>query len=256
MTGLQNDLSSHFAFHEQNTIAARAPLLPWVRLSCGRPALGPMDVLSRLVIMGMALVTLSACSALQPSAAPATTFYSLNNTPQPASGVAKALPMPTGTDPSAPTLLVNRTHATAGFDSPRIIYLREAHKLEYFAQSQWVEPPASMLGPLLAAAIAKTGAFRAVVLMPGAASGELRLDTDIIRLQHEFQTSPSQVRLTLRATLVDDKTRRVLAWQELEALEPASSEDAYGGVLAANRAVQKVVDQLAGFLAGQVISKN
>ena len=155
-----------------------------------------------------------------------------------------------------PTLLINPPHAAAGFDSPRIIYLREPHKLEYFALSQWVEPPARMLGPLLAAAIEKTGAFRAVVLMPGAASGELRLDTDIIRLQHEFQTSPSQLRLTLRATLVDDKTRRVLAWQEFEAVEPASSEDAYGGVLAANRAVQKVVTQLAGFLAGQALIKD
>jgi cholesterol transport system auxiliary component len=146
-------------------------------------------------------------------------------------------------------LLINPPHAAAGFDSPRIIYLREPHKLEYFALSQWVEPPARMLGPLLAAAIEKTGAFRAVVLMPGAASGELRLDTDLIRLQHEFQTSPSQVRLTLRATLVDDKTRRVLAWQAFEAIEPAGSEDAAGGVLAANRAMQTVVDQLAGFLA-------
>ena len=52
------------------------------------------------------------------------------------------------------------------------------------------------------------------------------------------------------------KTRRVLAWQEFEAIEPADSEDAYGGVLAANRAVQKVVDQLAGFLAGQALSKH
>ena len=210
----------------------------------------------RLAVIGVALAALGACSALQPSAAPATTFYSLNNTPQPASGVAKALPMPASTAASAPTLLVNRTHAAAGFDSPRIIYLREAHKLEYFAQSQWVEPPARMLGPLLTAAIEKTGAFRAVVLMPGAASGELRLDTDIIRLQHEFQTSPSQVRLTLRATLVNNKTRRVLAWQEFEALEPADSEDAYGGVLAANRAVQTVVDKLAGFLVGQMLPKD
>ena len=135
-------------------------------------------------------------------------YYSLNTTPQSASVVAKALPAPTSMASRAPTLLINPPHAAAGFDSPRIIYLREPHKLEYFALSQWVEPPARMLGPLLATAIEKTGAFRAVVLMPGAASGELRLDTDLIRLQHEFQTSPSQVRLTLRATLVDDKTRR------------------------------------------------
>ena len=212
--------------------------------------------LFHFVVMGVALAVLSACSALQPSATPATTYYALNNTPQPAPVVDKAMPTSTITAAMAPTLLINPPHAAAGFDSPRIIYLREAHKLEYFALSQWVEPPARMLGPLLAAAIEKTGAFRAVVLMPGAASGELRLDTDIIRLQHEFQTSPSQLRLTLRATLVDDKTRRVLAWQEFEAVEPASSEDAYGGVLAANRAVQKVVDQLAGFLVGQALIKD
>jgi cholesterol transport system auxiliary component len=199
-----------------------------------------------LAIIGASLAALSACSALAPASAPATIFYALNS---PAPTLAHAFAAPNLLVSSAPTLLINPPHAAAGFDSPRIIYLREAHKLDYFALSQWVEPPARMLGPLLVNAIEKTGAFRAVVLMPGAASGELRLDTDLVRLQHDFQTRPSQVRLTLRATLVDDKTRRVLAWHEFEAAEPADSEDAYGGVLAANRAVQRVADQLAGFLA-------
>lgn len=229
MSGIKNNLSSRFARNDSSSAGRRS--------------------LFRFVVMGVSLASLCACSLLRPATTPATTFYSLSNPPQSASVVGKALPTPAITASKAPTLLINPTHAAAGFDSPRIIYLREPHKLEYFALSQWVDPPARLLGPLLAAAIEKTGAFRAVVLMPGAASGELRLDTDIIRLQHEFQTRPSQVRLTLRATLVDDKTRRVLAWQEFEAVEPTDSEDAYGGVLAANRAVQKVVDQLASFLA-------
>ena len=80
-----------------------------------------------------------------------------------------------------------------------------------------------MLGPLLVAAIEQTGAFSAVVLTPGAAGGDLRLDTEIVRLQHEFQTSPSRVRFTLRAYLVDDKTRRVLAWRQFEAAADAAS---------------------------------
>ena len=212
--------------------------------------------LLRLAVMAVSMVMLSACSALRPASTPATTYYALGNPPRSASAVGKALPIAAITASKASTLLINPPHAASGFDSPRIIYLREPHKLEYFALSQWVDPPARLLGPLLVTAINKTGAFRAVVLMPGAASGELRLDTDIIRLQHEFLTHPSQVSLTLRATLVDDKTRRVVAWQEFEAIEPADSEDAYGGVLAANRAVQKVVDQLAGFLAGQALSKH
>jgi cholesterol transport system auxiliary component len=146
-------------------------------------------------------------------------------------------------------LIINPPHAAAGFDSPRIIYLRQPFKLEYFANSEWVEPPARMLGPLLVTAIESSAAFRAVVLTPGAASGDLRLDTMIVRLQHEFQSQPSQIRFTLRATLVDDKTRRVLAWREFEAVAPASSEDAQGGVLAANQAVETVLGELSVFCA-------
>lgn len=204
--------------------------------------------LFRGLALCLLLSGLGACSVLRPTATPATAFYALDRTPLATEDVTPVMPAATV---AAVTLLINPPHAAAGFDSPRIIYLREPHKLDYFALSQWVDPPARMLGPLLASAIEKTGAFRAVVQMPGAASGELRLDTDIIRLQHEFQTSPSQVRFTLRATLVADRTRQVLAWQEFEAIAPANSEDAYGGVVAANRAVQTVVDQLAVFVAAK-----
>lgn len=194
------------------------------------------------------LVSLGGCSALRPTVTPATAFYALDGAQQPVLVAARAVP---ATGLATKTLLINPPHATAGFDSTRIVYLREPHKLDYYALSQWVDPPARMLGPLLVAAIEKTAAVRAVVLMPAAAAGDLRLDTQLIRLQHEFQTQPSQVRFTLRATLLDDRTRQVLAWQEFDAVEPASSEDAYGGVLAANRAVQTVVDQLARFVAAK-----
>ncbi len=194
------------------------------------------------------LLSLGACSALRPTVTPATAFYALDGAQQPAWVAAS------GSGPSSlasQTLLINPPHATAGFDSTRIVYLREPHKLDYYALSQWVDPPARMLGPLLVAAIEKTGAVRAVVLMPAAAAGDLRLDTQVIRLQQEFQNQPSRVRFTLRATLLDDRTRQVLAWQEFDAVESASSEDAYGGVLAANRVVQTVLDQLARFVAAK-----
>lgn len=200
------------------------------------------------IAMGLSALALSACSALSPTATPATAFYVLDGAQKPVVVTARVTPAATV---ATKTLLINPPHAAAGFDSTRIIYLREPHKLDYYALSQWVDPPARMLGPLLVAAIEKTGALRAVLLMPAAGAGELRLDTQIIRLQQEFQTRPSQVRLTLRATLVDDRTRQVLAWQEFDAVEAASSEDAYGGVLAANRAVQTVVDELALFVAAK-----
>lgn len=198
--------------------------------------------LCRLFAAGLFLMAVCACSALRPAATPHPAFYSLDN----ARGLT---PAATPATAAAPTLIINPPHAAAGFDSSRIIYVREPHKLEYFAHSEWVEPPARMLGALLVAAVENTGAFRAVVLTPGAAAGDLRLDTEIIRLQHEFQTSPSRVRFTLRAYLVDDKTRKVLAWREFDALVPATSEDPVGGVVAANRAVQSALENLSAFCA-------
>lgn len=194
----------------------------------------------QLLAASLCLVALGACSALSPTTTPQPAYYALNNVQ---SAALTAMPV------AAPTLIINPPHAAAGYASPRIIYVRDPHKLEYFAHSEWIDPPARMLAPLLVAAVTNSGAFRAVVLTPSAAAGDLRLDTEIIRLQHEFGVSPSHVRFTLRAYLVDNKTRKVLAWHEFDTTVAANSEDPYGGVVAANRAVAIVLENLANFCA-------
>ncbi|MBU1710470.1 MAG: membrane integrity-associated transporter subunit PqiC [Proteobacteria bacterium] len=197
----------------------------------------------RLLATGLSLTALGGCNLLLPSTTPHPSFYSLDSVPETAPATAPA---------TAPTLIINPPVAAAGFDNPRIIYTRQNHKLEYFAHSEWVDSPARMLMPLLVTTIENSGAFRAVVLTPSSATGDLRLDTEIIRLQHEFLTQPSQVHFTLRAYLVDNRTRRVLAWREFDIIMPAASEDTYGGVVAANRAVQTVLEKLATFCADAV----
>jgi len=196
----------------------------------------------------LTVLVLGGCSGLRPSPAPPPAFYALDSVNRPAA-LAPALAA-SAARPSASTLtlIINPPQAVAGFDSQRIIYVREPHKLDYFAHSEWIDPPARMLGPLLVTAIERAGTFRAVVLTPGAATGDWRLDTEIIRLQHEFQTQPSRVRFTLRATLVDDKTRRVLAVREFDATATAAADNPYGGVVAANQVVQTVLTELSQFL--------
>lgn len=190
-------------------------------------------------------LALGGCSALRPTTTTPPAFYAL----EAPTAVATA-PAQSGTARTLPTLMVTPPHAAPGFDSQRIIYVRTDHQREYFARSEWVDPPARMLGPLLVAAMERTGAFAAVVLAPASASGEQRLDTEIVRLQHNFQTTPSRVQFTLRAYLVDDKTRRVLAWREFSDEAVAASDTPQGGVVAANLAVQRVLAQLAQFVAG------
>lgn len=198
--------------------------------------------LCRLLAAGLSVLALGACSVLRPAATPQPAFYALDS-------LIGARPARSAAPDTAPTLVISPPRAAAGFNSQRIIYVREPHKLDYFAYSEWVDPPARMLGPLLVAALQNSGAFRAVVLTPATAAGDLRLDTEIVRLQHEFLNKPSRVRFTLRATLVADRTRRVLAWREFDHAVEAASEDPYGGVVAANRAVQRILDQLSDFCA-------
>jgi cholesterol transport system auxiliary component len=104
-----------------------------------------------------------------------------------------------------------------------------------------------MLTPLIVRTLENSGAFRAVVRGSTSAASELRLDTEVIRLQQEFNVSPSQVRFTLRAVMVDTATRRVVAASEFEAIVASPTEDATGGVIAANQAVGRVLADLTKF---------
>jgi cholesterol transport system auxiliary component len=198
----------------------------------------------RPVAAALSITLLGGCGAIGAAVAPhPTSSYSLADARDTASP-ALAYAALTG-----PTLIVSPPHAAAGFDSHRIMYLRRADQLEYFAHSEWIDTPARMLAPRIVAAVESSGAFRAVVQTPSPAAGEMRLDTEILRLQHEFLSAPSRVRFTLRAYLVESVTRRVIATREFDAAVPATSDDPYAGVVAANRAVQTVLENLSAFCA-------
>lgn len=151
----------------------------------------------------------------------------------------------------APVVLVSPMRARPGFDTRRMAFVRKPHEIEYFTKNQWVDSPARMLTPLLAQALESTGAYRAVLVSQSGASANLRLESEIVRLQQEFLSAPSQVRVGLRVQLLDVEARKVLATREFEMSEAATGDDPYGGVLAANRAVYRIMGEVAEFCAAQ-----
>jgi cholesterol transport system auxiliary component len=148
---------------------------------------------------------------------------------------------------SGKTLLVTVPKAAPGFDSNRIAYTKEPLKLDYYSNNLWSDTPSKMLLPILVRAFEGTGAFKAVVAPPAPALADMRVDVDVIRLQQEFMTQPSQVRLTARIKVVSMKSGHVLGTQVFESVEPAPSEDAYGAARAANAAVQKLLTDMVPF---------
>ena len=219
----------------------------------------------RMIFFALLSVSvLNGCGSLLPKAPDQPTLYMLD-------GMLDAMPI--NAQPSAqtnartnnvdikqvqpgaplPTLTVSTPIAAAGFGGVHIVYQRKAHELERFALNQWVDTPAQMLAPLIVRAVENGSAFRGVVRGSTAAVSDFRLDTEIVRLQQNFISAPSETRLTLRAVLVNTATRRIVAAREFDTSVAAASEDPRGGVEAANAAVRQVLADLAKFCAEAVV---
>ena len=161
-----------------------------------------------------------------------------------------------------PTLIVNMPKANAGFDTRRMMYTRLPHQLEYFAKNEWVDTPARMLQPLLVSIIEKTAGFKAVLPKYSSVKSDIRLESEIVQLIQIFNSNisnkiprnrklstskPSQVQFTLRATLIDNVSNKVIAHREFDEVVDAESDDPAGGVLAANQVVNIVLEKIGRF---------
>ncbi len=144
-------------------------------------------------------------------------------------------------------LAVTMPRARPGYDTAQIAYLQRPHELDYFVTSRWTDAPTRMLYPLLLHALEKSGGFRAVVRAGTEIPADLRLDIELIRLEQDFTVRPSRVQMTLQAQLTDVRSNRVLEVQQFDGTENSASEDAYGGVIAANRLAQRMLAQVTEF---------
>ena len=207
-----------------------------------------MATLTRRALLNLTLIglgtLLSGCSGLLPQPPEAPMTYLL----------APELPSRSGSPPPAthgkrPSLRVSAPRAEPGYDSRRMAYLEQDYRLDSFAAHEWVAAPATMLAPLLAQALRDSGAFATVSEDDQGIDTDLRLDTVIEALYQDFRSRPSQARVQLRVRLVDPAARRVLATQVFSDSEPARTEDPYGGVIASNQALGRLLPRIADFAA-------
>lgn len=190
--------------------------------------------ISSLILAGLLV---AGCTGLPSSRSDRQNIYVLDTAPA----------VPASTVKRDWVLAVNMPHARSGFETTQIAYLQQRHELNYFANSRWADTPVHMLQPLLLQGLEQSNGFSAVVRSASAIPADVRLDIELIHLQHDFTTHPSRVQITLQAQLIDLRSKRVLAIQKFDDTENASTEDAYGGVNAANRLLQRVLGKVTEF---------
>ncbi len=170
---------------------------------------------------------------------PTATFVLSASAPQ-----AAAAPSADDVAKSGPILKVTTPNAAPAYSSSRMAYVEQPYRIDYFAQNQWADTPARMLKTLLTQDLSESGLFRFVHADSNGVEDGLRLDSNIVELVQVFSPSTSEVRVTIRFDLVDVPHRTVLFSEALHATEPAAARDPYAGVVAANVAMRKILDQL------------
>ena len=194
----------------------------------------------------LASVLLSACALSGRPAAPAVATFVIE-------GAAHAAAT---TDASSSLVLeVSMPAAAPAYASPRMAYIEQPYRIDYFARNEWADAPARMLRTLLTQQLTASGLFRFVFADAPGVDENLRLDSEILELVQAFSDSGSEVRVSIRFDLVDVERRTMLSSETISVTEPAEGRDPYAGVVAANRAVQRVLDRLVASLHDPVSAR-
>ncbi len=188
------------------------------------------------------ILALGGCVSLNPHAdSPGVVYYVLDDT-----GPAASLAQTARAD--IPTLQVLNTTAAAFYNSDRLVFSRSPGTRGQYQFARWTERPGKRFAELLRARLDRLGAYR-LTSAGGYARSDLMLDTRLVEFYHDATREPGQVRLELRAELVDLKQRTLLGRRVFEQHVPLTTYDAAGAAQASSLAVSRVLDDLDAWLA-------
>lgn len=154
--------------------------------------------------------------------------------------------------PVKSSIFIRAPEAMAGYDTIDMLYTIKRYELRAFAHNTWVRPPAEMILPLIVKSLSKSGYFRVVAVSPSIESTAYQLDTQLLELDQNFLTKPSQIQLALKVTLVKTKGNEPLSSRIFTYKIQCPTDTPYGGVLAANQGLRLFTEELTHFIVRQV----
>ena len=195
---------------------------------------------SALFLAALSLMLTGCVNFGEKANTPAMVYFVLNDP------VPTADPAPLRAD--APTLLVLDTTTGSFYDTDQIVFSRSAGTRGQYQFARWTERPGKRFADLLRARLDRQGAWN-VSASGGYVRGDMLLDTELVEFYHDAASEPGQMRLVLRAELVDLKQRTLLGRRVFEQQVPVATYDAAGATQAANLAASRALDDLSAWLA-------
>lgn len=146
------------------------------------------------------------------------------------------------------TVLVYPPATMPVYDTVLMAYRTEPREIAYFSQRQWGATPSQMIQPLLVTTLENTHAFRIVLTPPYTGPYEYSLRTEVLDLIQDFAPKSATLVLSLRFQLAGYGEGKVIATRNISVREPMLQMNSRSGVIAANEATAKVLQQMAEFV--------
>ncbi len=142
-------------------------------------------------------------------------------------------------------LLFERVDAVASLRQTNILYRGNGPAVSYFANHRWLAMPADLIDQALMESLTLQLPYANVVRPEQGLPANRSLSLILLRLEQEFTAKgQSQERLEVLAQLLDLDLGRVIGSRIFRYLEPAPVATAEGGALAANAALERLLDDL------------
>jgi cholesterol transport system auxiliary component len=201
--------------------------------------------MKKIIFLILLFSSLMGCSVLAPLSKPPKT-YLLNNVTIENYTKSK----------SQKTLLVSQITSNSWLDTSHMAYQLNDNEINYFAENQWIAPPAELLQPIIINALISSNLYRAVVPAPFNGNYDQRLEIQLLEMQQNFIQKPSVYEMTLQVQLVDRVSQKIINSQRFHIIAPALTDNPEGGVIAADRAVEEFIAQLVQFLKYSHVKKS
>jgi cholesterol transport system auxiliary component len=189
----------------------------------------------------LSLLLLTSCSFFSPVKPSVANKYVINTIPS------------VSTKPTHPVILfITMPETRPIYDTTQMAYTLKPFEISYYSQNEWAETPSQMLLPLLTQTLQNTHYFQAVVTPPYNGQANYILNTQVLELKQTFTKQNALLNMTIRAQLIDNRLKRIIATKVFKTTQNISSKNPYSGVLAANRATARLLHEISEFCLANI----
>ncbi len=147
-------------------------------------------------------------------------------------------------------LRVQRVEGDSAVMTRSILYKKDG-ALKPYKYGRWSELPSTRLQEIFIEAIEKQKIFRATVSSRSYAMADLILESSLENFEEIYDKDRPYVRVKIRFRLIERQGADIVGSVLIDSVYPVEKKEASGVVLAFNKAVEKVVINLIGWLNEQ-----